>query len=220
MSDPVVIDVSHWQGNINWQALAKAGVVAAFIKATNGAFQTDDQYSKNVQGARGAGIKVGSYHFMLSDQDPDKQAENFLAKATSVQDILPALDCEWDIRRRGEKDRWLHVPLKARIAMIGRFAIHVKKGLGVYPIIYTASSWWRPMIGSVTKFTGSGGTVLFGDCPLWIASYTKTPPKLLPAPWSNWSIWQYTGSGKMRGIAGLVDIDKLGVPLDNLAMPH
>jgi lysozyme len=62
MPEQVVIDVSHWQGHINWQALAKAGVVAAFIKATNGAFQTDDQYKRNFDHARAAGVKVGGLY--------------------------------------------------------------------------------------------------------------------------------------------------------------
>jgi lysozyme len=218
MSDPIVVDVSHWQGNIDWAKLAKAGVVAAFIKATNGAFQTDDQYRKNVQGARAAGIKVGSYHFMLSNQDPDQQAENFLATASGVQDLLPALDCEWDLRNK--RDRWLNVPLKARVAMIGRFVAHVKKALGVNPIIYTATSWWRPMIGTATKYSGSKGSANFGECPLWIAAYAKNPPKALPAPWANWSLWQYSGSGKLPGIAGTVDVDKLSGELDSILMPH
>ena len=217
MSNPIVIDVSHWQGHVNWQALAKAGVVAAFIKATNGAFQKDNQYTTNLQGARAAGIKVGSYHFMLSSQDPDQQAENFLATTSAAQDLLPALDCEWDLK--GKHDRWLDVPLKSRIAMIGRFVAHVKKSLGVNPIIYTATSWWRPMLGTVTKYSGSKGAANFSECPLWIAAYTKNAPKVLPAPWANWSIWQYTGSGKLPGIAGTVDINNLSVPLDNLALP-
>src|SRR5689334_8176869 len=105
MSNPIVIDVSHWQGNVNWPALAKAGVVAAFIKATNGACDVDDMYSKNVEGARAAGIKVGSYHFMLSNQDPDQQAEKFLATTSGVHDLLPALDCEWNLK--GGRDQWL-----------------------------------------------------------------------------------------------------------------
>src|SRR3954468_14312582 len=214
MSDPVVIDVSHWQGHINWPALAKAGVVAAFIKATNGAFQTDDQYSRNIQGARAAGIKVGSYHFMLSSQDPDQQAEKFLATASSAQDLLPALDCEWDLK--GKHDRWLDVPAKARVAMIGRFIARVQKTLNVSPIIYTATSWWRPMLGTATKYSGTKGAANFGDCPLWIAAYTKTPPRILPAPWAKWTLWQYTGSGKLPGVAGTVDIERLSTSLDAL----
>ncbi|HEX8847609.1 MAG TPA: glycoside hydrolase family 25 protein [Pyrinomonadaceae bacterium] len=216
MAEPIVIDVSHWQGNINWQKVGAAGCTAVFIKATNGAFQTDDQYGKNVQGARAAGIKVGSYHFMCASQDPDLQAEKFLATAAINQDLLPALDIEWDIFKG--KDRWDALPQKTRVANIGRYVAHIRKALGVYPIIYTATSWWQPNIGAITKYSGTGDAVLFGDCPLWIASYTRYQPKL-PAPWPKWNMWQYTSTGEINGIAGHVDMNKLSVSLDSLAMP-
>jgi lysozyme len=156
----IVIDVSHWNGTPNWTRLAQAGVVAAWLKCTNGAHDIDGQYKRNFDNATAAGIKVGSYHFLLSSQDPDQQAENFLKALEWNQDLLPALDCEWDLK--GKHDRWLDVPLKSRIAMIGRWIAHVKKALGVQPIIYTATSWWRPMIGDAIGYQD----VKFADSPL------------------------------------------------------
>jgi lysozyme len=211
---PDTIDISHWQGRPNFQAVAKSGVKNVFIKATNGAFQTDDQFLPNVSGAHSAGMRVGCYHFLLSDQTPESQADNFLNHISQVKfDLLPALDCEWDVRRKGEADRWLQVKGDSRIAIIGRFCQRVKKSLGVLPITYTATSWWRPMIGKATY-----QDINFSDCPLWIAAYTKVLGSL-PAQWKSHAVWQYSGSGKVNGINGTVDLDRLNVPIENLLMP-
>jgi lysozyme len=217
------IDISHWNGAPDFQKLAQAGIKNVWIKCTNGAFQTDDQYARNVSQAHQAGINVGSYAFLLSSQDPDQQAEKFVNSLNRVgmkQDLLPALDCEWDIR--AGHDRWADVggnvaPSKkalVRAAMIGRFVAHIEKYLGVNPIIYTATSWWRSMIGEVKQY----GETVFGDCPLWIADYrqVQTPP--LPSQWSKHSIWQFTGKGQMAGIVGNVDLDSLNVEIESLKM--
>ena len=217
--DNSLIDVSHWNGQIDWTKVAKAGVQGSFIKATNGAFNTDNMFSTNYQQARQQGIKVGAYHFLLSTQDPDAQAENFLntAKPGSL-DLLPVVDVEWDMFKK--TDRWAAVPPKARIAMVGRFVAHVRDALGYMPIIYTATSWWRPMIATAQSFTPQGKTaVKFGDCPLWLASYTKNI-SALPAAWSNWHIWQYTSTGTMPGINGNTDFNRLNVPFEMLLIPR
>jgi len=217
--DNTLIDVSHWNGPIDWAKVKSSGVQGTFIKATNGAFNSDDQFITNSTLARKQGIKVGAYHFLLSTQDPDAQAENFLNSAKPGNlDLLPVVDVEWDVFKK--RDRWLDVPAKARVAMVGRFIRNVRDALGYMPIVYTATSWWRPMIGTSTSYQGQGKpAVKFGDSPLWLASYTKKLSPL-PAAWSNWHIWQYTATGKLPGISGNVDMNRLNVPFEMLLIPR
>src|ERR1700677_3355012 len=90
------IDVSHYQGDIDWHAVAASGVKFAYIKATEGAAYIDPSFAQNVVGAQAAGVLVGVYHFLTAG-DWLAQASNFLetARAQLSGPILPsALDIE------------------------------------------------------------------------------------------------------------------------------
>src|SRR4051812_1263696 len=118
-----IIDISHWNGTINWDKVKKDGIEAVYIKCSNGSHNTDNQYDFNNKEARRVGIKVGAYHFMLSSQNPDEQAENFLAHK-GIVDLLPVLDMEWDFKNN--VDQWKLVSMEDRIAMVGRFLAKVQ----------------------------------------------------------------------------------------------
>src|SRR5438309_961529 len=91
------LDVSHWQGNINFPLLYEQGVRNIWVKCTNGSHGLDNRYYHNVEAGREVGMRVGSYHFMLSTQDPDEQAANFIKHYVTGRsgDILPMADFEW-----------------------------------------------------------------------------------------------------------------------------
>lgn len=205
-----MIDVSHWNGAIDFAKVSAAGVKAVYAKATGGAFNTDDTFEANIKNARAQGLLVGAYHFMLSQQDANAQAAHFLSVIEKYKlDLVPVVDVEWDMKAK--HDQWLSVPAAKRVAMVGSFCDAVRTRTGRLPAIYTATSWWRPMIGLVKSYK----TVKFGDCPLWIARYAKTVGPL-PAPWSSYAIWQYSATGSVPGIKGNVDLDSLKVPLESL----
>lgn len=227
---PSVIDVSHWQGPINWTQLYGQGVRGVIIKATNGAFQTDDRYLKNVARARDAGIRVGSYHFMLSAHDPEAQADNFLSNSSTGKkgDFLHALDVEWDMK--GKTDQWqlvgpgvadVHERALVIAAMIGRYCLRIKEVSGAWPIIYSGS-WWIEMLGPIAGYKGSKGQCDFGQLHFWLAAYTRLlQSKHVPTPWVKRgpSIWQYNGTGVLEGIGTIlkqVDFDQLLVPVESL----
>ncbi len=205
-----MIDVSHWNGAIDFAKVSAAGVKAVYAKATNGAFNTDNTFDANIKNARAQGLLVGAYHFLLSQQDPNAQATHFITFIEEYNlDLLPVVDIEWDMKAK--RDQWQDVPAAARVAMAGRFCEEVRTRTGQLPLIYTATSWWRPMIGDVNGHKA----VKFGDCPLWIARYAKTVGGL-PAAWSSYAIWQYSATGRVSGIKGNVDLDSLNVPLESL----
>src|SRR5579862_4282244 len=88
-----VIDVSHYNGAIDWPAVAGAEIVLAFIKATQGVGFVDPAFEQNRNAAANAGILVVPYHF-LDTSDADRQAEHFLA-VTNLGDGQPAM-LDWE----------------------------------------------------------------------------------------------------------------------------
>lgn len=168
------IDVSRWQGVMNWPQAKQAGTMFAFIKATQGTDWVDPQWSANAMMAGRSGIPFGPYHYYVNALDPIRQAENF---ARAVKDVAfqlpPALDLE-------DHD----TPLDE--AAFVRFAQRVEQLLG-RPIIYTAR-WF--INGYV-----DGDLSALAKYPLWQAEYVAGwPPP--PKPWAQPAqIWQYTSKG-------------------------
>ncbi|HEY0380548.1 MAG TPA: glycoside hydrolase family 25 protein [Pyrinomonadaceae bacterium] len=205
-----MIDVSHWNGVVDYAKVVSAGVKAVYAKATNGAHNSDNTFATNVSSARQHGLLVGAYHFLLSQQNPNDQAAHFITFIKSFNlDLLPVVDVEWDLK--GKKDRWQNVPLASRIAMVGRFCEEVRSRTGKLPVIYTARTWWNPMIGTAKGHKA----VKFAECPLWVARYAQTVGAL-PAAWSSYAIWQFAGEGRISGVKGDADLDSLNVPLETL----
>ena len=90
------IDVSHYQGRIDWDKVAGGGKVAyAYLKATEGASLVDDTYERNLKEARRVGLSVGSYHFYRPNIDWKKQFENLTSVVKAgEQDLIPIIDIE------------------------------------------------------------------------------------------------------------------------------
>ena len=90
------IDVSHYEGVVNWDKVAKYGIHFAFAKATGGLNYTDPQFVHNWHGIRSAAIHRGAYHFFYAGDDPVKQANHFIKTMGKLrtQDMPPMLDVE------------------------------------------------------------------------------------------------------------------------------
>lgn len=169
------IDVSNWQGSVDWAAHARAGVAFAFAKATEGGDFTDTFFARNWEGMRENWIVCGAYHFARPKGDPAEQAQHFLDAIRKAGGLrrgdLVALDLETSDGLRPER-----VARHAR-----RWCRHVERHGGVRPIIYTFQ--W---------FARSGHCAGLGDYPLWIAGPDQPrgrPP--VPRPWRAWAIHQY-----------------------------
>jgi lysozyme len=180
------IDVSHYQGTVDWQQVAEAGMAYAFVKATQGVSSTDSQFAANWAGVQTAGLLRGAYHFYQPGDDPQQQAEHFLSVVQlEPGDLLPVLDIETMGSQTASEivqgiETWLGT---------------VQAAIGRAPIVYTAPGFWNSL-----------GTQQFGLYPLWVAEYGVSTPKL-PAGWTSWAFWQYSESGSVAGVAGSVDLD-------------
>lgn len=180
------IDVSRWQGTIDWSAVAADGVEFAFIKATEGGDYTDPRFAANWAGAQQAGVARGAYHFYRPQTDAMAQAAHFLRTVQLAPgDLPPVLDVEVTDGRSA-----------AQIAAgVRTWLQEVERATGRRPILYTRASFWTGQMG--------GG---FGGYPLWVAHYGVSSPSI-PAEWSGWTFWQHSDAGSVDGIGGGVDLD-------------
>ena len=209
-SAPTGIDVSHYQGRIDWVGVAGAGVDFAFVKATEGTSLTDLTYPLNRQAAAGVGVRIGAYHFARPSGTTDAaiaasaiaQADAFLAFAQpAVGDLLPALDLE---ATGGLSPTNLTAWTQAWLD-------EVDARLGVRPIVYASPNFWKKYLGDTPIFA------LDGDA-LWIAHWTSAALPILPGGgWGGvgWTFWQWSDCQHVTGIAHCVDGDRFnGTSLD------
>ncbi len=185
------IDVSHWEGNINWNQVKQSGISASYMKATEGVSYTDPTYAQYVQDASAAGLLVGAYHFAHPEQnDAITEAKHFIDVLNRYHtDLMPVLDLESPASPTGN----ITGPYVSNWART--FINYVQQTTGKRVMLYTGP-WY------VNGFNLSG----LGDVPLWISRYNSTVPTTL-SDWNNWNSWQYTESGNVNGVEGAVDIN-------------
>jgi GH25 family lysozyme M1 (1,4-beta-N-acetylmuramidase) len=189
------IDVSHWQGTINWSKVAGSGKQFAFIKATEGYGYVDPNYASNIAGARAAGVVAGAYHYARPDlgNAPKDEADWFLDHTNFASgDLLPVLDLEVSgTLSVTQLQQWVSDWLNEVHNVTGRWAI-----------IYTSPSFWQTSMGDTDQFAAND--------PLWIANWRVSSPSVPAGNWAGngWSFWQYSDSGHVQGISGSVDLDR------------
>ena len=191
------IDVSHFQGHVDWQAVKAAGCVFAFAKATEGAGEVDPQFAANWAGMKAAGILRGAYHFYRAEQSATAQAAHFLSTVQfETGDLPPVLDIEVN-------DGVVGQPL---VGGVQAWLDAVEPVAGVTPVIYTNTPFWNAHFNDQ-----------FGQYPLWVAHYTSAPaPSPLPVGWTIWTFWQYSQSLGIAGVGGPADHDYFNGPLSQL----
>ncbi|MGP3962572.1 glycoside hydrolase family 25 protein [Nonomuraea sp. 3N208] len=178
------IDVSNWQGSVDWTGHAEAGVAFAFAKATEGGDYTDKWFTRNWNGMRETWMVSGAYHFARPKGDPIEQARHFLATIRAAGGLrrgdLLALDLEEDDGLRPEQ--------VARFAR--RWCHFVERHGRVRPFVYTYYS-----------FANRGNCAGLAEYPLWIAHPERPRGQpLVPRPWRDWTIHQYVNSPIDRNV--------------------
>jgi len=186
------IDISKWQGNIDWAEVRKAGVAFVFIKATEGGDHNDSRFGDYWRQARATGIPHAPYHFYYFCRPAREQAKWFIANVprASVQ-MPPVLDVEWNHASRTCTSRpdpeTVRAEMKVWMDIVGRH-------YGKRPIIYTPVDFHRENLDGH-----------FQGYQFWLRSVAAHPQDIYPN--HPWTFWQYTGTGMMPGIKGDTDIN-------------
>jgi lysozyme len=183
------VDVSEYQGEIDWAVLAAQGIDFAYIKATKGSSHVDPYFAQNIRGALAAGLRAGAYHFFSFDSAGLAQAENFIAAAPAIDGMLPpAIDLElygaYKLDPKPADEVWseLQDTLDALEAAYGK-----------RPVIYVT--------GRAYDLYMSGRDVPYD---IWIRSVFFAPRA------EDWVLWQYSDKGKLDGYSGkerYIDLD-------------
>ncbi|MER5752839.1 GH25 family lysozyme [Streptomyces sp. NPDC002088] len=190
-TNPLGLDVSSYQGSVDWASVADDGASFAYVKATEGVSYTNPYYSQQYNGAHNAGLIRGAYHFALPDvSGGTAQADWFFTHgggwSADGTTLPPALDIEYN--PYGATCYGLST--SAMVSWIKAFSTEMHSLTGRYPMIYTTTSWWTTCTGNSSAFATTN--------PLWVARYS-TSVGTLPAGWSAQSIWQYADSGTFPG---------------------
>jgi GH25 family lysozyme M1 (1,4-beta-N-acetylmuramidase) len=196
MARPVGIDISHYQGTVDWRKVKASGIKFAGVKATEGLNYVDPYFRRNWPAIYKAGIMVRlPYHFARFNSNPRLQARNYVNAVIAAGGfhkgdfaVLDAEDPDAPLRS-GDNVGWIMAWLD-----------EVQQLTGLKPsriIVYTGAWWWGPRTGYSDAPAKAGH-------PLWLAAYTDEA-KLNWKPWRIWRFWQYTSSGHVEGVNGKVD---------------
>jgi lysozyme len=189
------IDVSSWQGNIDWKAVHNSGRAFAVIRVADGSY-VDPKFAQNWSGAKAAGLARGVYQFFRAGQDGTAQANLLLAHVgNDVGEIAPVADVE-------VSDGVSAATLNTHLA---QWMTRIKQATGRTPLIYTSPGLWPSLSGS-SQFSGED---------LWVANWGVSCPGV-PGPWTNYKFWQYADNGSVPGISGNVDLDRFNGTLAEL----
>ena len=184
------IDISHYQGKIDWEQLKNAMIEGCpvrfvIIKSTEGASRLDDHFRENFNQVRDYGFIRGVYHFWSNKSSAREQAYYFLDKVHLTEgDLPPVLDIEHKPADKSVDDfqrdvlTWLHI---------------VEDKYHAKPIIYTYYKFKEKYLSAP----------VFDDYPYWIAHYYVDKVQYQ----GKWKFWQHTDAGKLPGIKGYVDFN-------------
>jgi len=178
------IDVSGYQGNVNWASQWNAGKRFVWTKATEGTGYTNPYFAQQYNGAYNQGFIRGAYHFALPNNSSGATQANFFSNngggwSNDGRTLPGALDMEYN-----PYGATCYGLSKASMtSWILDFSDTYKARWDKYPAIYTSASWWNQCVGASFSTTN----------PLWVARYASDPGAL-PYDWGTWTVWQYSSS--------------------------
>ena len=185
------IDISHYQGKIDWELLRDKGTIDdcpirfVMIKATEGSTKVDVRFEDNFEMAREYGFTRGAYHYFSTQSTAGAQAEHFIRTVKLERgDLPPVLDVEQKPRSQSVHDFQ---------ASVLEWLRRVENYYGVKPILYTYYTFKMDYLNDS----------VFNQYPYWIAHYYVDSLKYK----GEWKFWQHTDAGSLPGIKGPVDFN-------------
>ena len=180
------IDISHHQGEIDWSVVKKTVPDLAFVyvKCSEGNSYIDPRFSANVKGARAQGFRVGTYHYFRMTSGAHEQFKHFKGQIDKViTDLIPMVDVE---KSDGKPRREFQDSLRVFLDLL-------EKEYGSRPMIYGTNRSYNELCAPE-----------FNDYPMYIGRYGNNKP-IVKGP-SHYTIWQYSESGRIKGIPKPVDL--------------
>ena len=177
------VDVSSYQGDIDWDVLSSQGIEFAYIKATEGSKTVDRCFEANWKGASDTSLRIGAYHFFSFESSGENQAKLFTNTVEAVPNMLPpVIDVEFYGRFHSGDDIDVDAVKKELRSMVDILTDHY----GVKPIIYVSSETYELIVKDD-----------FADCGIWYRSvYGPVPSDV------RWTIWQYSNRYVLKGYNG------------------
>ncbi len=178
------VDVSSYQGEIDWETLASEDIAFVFMKATEGSSFVDECFEYNFEEVQKTELAAGAYHFFSYDSEGVTQAENFIKTVQPFEGMMPpVVDLEFygDKEKNPPDRKYVDVQLKA---MLDTLEEHYK----LKPIIYaTEKSYELYLSGDYEEYD------------IWIRNVI-TKPEL--SDQRDWTFWQYTNRERLSGYSG------------------
>ncbi len=180
------VDVSEYQGEVDWDKIKEQGISFAFIKATEGSESKDEFFDENFEKLKNMDMFLGCYHFFSFESDGNSQAQNYINVVGNVEDddsiFIPIIDIEYYsyYKKAKPSKEWVTEELQ-------EMADKLESTYRVKPIIYTTMEFYDYYIDGN-----------FSDYDIWIRNII-TKPNLEN---TDWKFWQYTGKGRLDGYNG------------------
>ena len=192
------VDVSTYDGVVDWPTVKGAGVDFAFARISDGTTHPDDRFAANWPAMKSAGVVRGAYQYFRASEDPVLQANLVATALTNAGGLVTGdLPVVADVETAdGQTPAVVETKLKNWLGA-------VEAATGRKPIVYTSVGTWP-----VTSNAFAGYT-------LWVANYGVTCPALPPG-WTSWAFWQTSATGTTKGITGKGDLDVFDGTLGDL----
>ena len=180
------VDVSEYQGEVDWDRIKSQGISSAFIKATEGSKSKDDYFDKNFGKLKNMDMLLGIYHFFSFETEGEEQAQNYINTVGYIENddsiFIPIIDVEYYSYYEKAKPykEWIIEELQTMLD-------DLENTYRIKPMIYTTMGFYDDYINGN-----------FSDYDIWIRDIV-TKPSLKNR---DWRFWQYTGKGRLDGYSG------------------
>ena len=183
------IDVSSYEGTVDWEQAAKGGISFAILRSVTAGLEIDSEFENNYKGCRANGLATGIYVFSYA-----LTPQEAVSEASAAVNLMAGRDLELPIFLDMEWKRQRELGTQAVTAIARTFLDTVTNNTTYQAGIYCDQDWYDNVLDTNAL-----------SCPFWIAKYTGTPDPAEKPMAKNLIAWQYTSLGSVPGVEGSVD---------------